>query len=249
VTPALPQFMYRISGILVPTHCLRARLSRSYKTKMLPSLSRSKAKNHFYATFSVIVFLQNVVHSQWTSGPVDQWTSGPVDQWTSGPVDQWTNGPVDQWTIWCFFLNFKRHFWYDRVNWYIGLCETIKLFKILGFHSCDYDECVLGYKNPVRTSKQTHYVSATDPSQLMVRKIWGFHDGDYEECRFLGYKNPVRTSQETHYIPATDPSQLMLCKIWGFQGGNYEECRLLGYNIQFLPHSRHTTSPLKSSAG
>jgi hypothetical protein len=92
------------------------------------------------------------------------------------------------------------------------------------------EECrLLGYKPPVRTSQDTHYVSATEFSRLMICKIWGFHGGDYEECRLLGYKTPVRTSQETHYVSATEPSQLMLCKIWGFHGGDYEECRLLWY--------------------
>jgi hypothetical protein len=41
---------------------------------------------------------------------------------------------------------------------------------------------LLGYKNPGRTSQETHYVSATE--------IWGFRGGDYEECRLLGYKKP-----------------------------------------------------------
>jgi hypothetical protein len=45
--------------------------------------------------------------------------------------------------------------------------------------------------------QETHYVSAIEPSRLMLCKISGFHCGDYEECRLLGYKNPVRTSQET----------------------------------------------------
>jgi hypothetical protein len=42
-----------------------------------------------------------------------------------------------------------------------------------------------------------YYVSATEPSRLMLCKICGFHGGDYEERRLLAYKNPVRTSQET----------------------------------------------------
>jgi hypothetical protein len=34
------------------------------------------------------------------------------------------------------------------------------------------EECgLLGYRNPVRTSQETHYVSATEPSQLMLCKI------------------------------------------------------------------------------
>jgi hypothetical protein len=33
-----------------------------------------------------------------------------------------------------------------------------------------YEECrLLGYKNPVRTSQETHYVSATEPSRFYVR--------------------------------------------------------------------------------
>jgi hypothetical protein len=40
-------------------------------------------------------------------------------------------------------------------------------------------------KKTVRTSQETDYISATYPSQLMVRKILGFNGGDYEECRLL----------------------------------------------------------------
>jgi hypothetical protein len=93
-----------------------------------------------------------------------------------------------------------------------------------------YQECrLLWYKNPVRTSQETHYVSATEPSRLMLCKIWGIHGGDYEDCRLLANKNPVPTSQETHYVSATEFSQLMLCKIWCFHEGGYERCRLLVY--------------------
>jgi hypothetical protein len=110
------------------------------------------------------------------------------------------------------------------------LVKLISPSKFWGFHGNVYEECrLLGYKIPVRTSQETHYVSVTESSQLMLCKIWGFHGGDYEECRLLGYKNPIRTSQETHHVYTTEPSQLMLCKIWGFHGGHYEECRLLGY--------------------
>jgi hypothetical protein len=42
-----------------------------------------------------------------------------------------------------------------------------------------------------------HYVSASEPSRLMLCKIWDFPGGDYEECRLLEYKTPVRTSEET----------------------------------------------------
>jgi hypothetical protein len=110
-------------------------------------------------------------------------------------------------------------------------------------------ECrLLGYKNQVRTSQETHHVSTTQSSQLMLFKIWGFHGSDYEECRLLGNKNPVRTSQETHYVSATESSQLMLCKIWGFNGSDYEECHLLGYqNRARTSQETHYLSATKSS--
>jgi hypothetical protein len=127
--------------------------------------------------------------------------------------------------------------------------STIFPCKIWGFHGTDYDECRLpGYKNPVCTSQETHNVSATESSQLMICKIWGFHGCDYEECSLLEYKNPVLTSQETHDVSVTESSQLMLCKIWGFHGCDYEECRLLGNKNPDLPHRRHMTSPLQSPA-
>jgi hypothetical protein len=45
----------------------------------------------------------------------------------------------------------------------------------LSFHGGDYEKCcLLGYKNPVRTSQETHYFSATGPSRLMLCKIWVF---------------------------------------------------------------------------
>jgi hypothetical protein len=59
--------------------------------------------------------------------------------------------------------------------------------KIWEFYGGDYEECrLLAYKNPVRTSQETHYDSATEPSRLILYKIWGFHGSDYEECRLQG---------------------------------------------------------------
>jgi hypothetical protein len=101
------------------------------------------------------------------------------------------------------------------------------LCKIWGVHGGHYEVCrLLGYKTPVRTSQETHYVSTTEPSRLMLCKTWGLHGNDYEECRLLGYKTPVRTSQETHYVSVTESNQLMLCKIRCFNGDHYEEWRL-----------------------
>jgi hypothetical protein len=62
---------------------------------------------------------------------------------------------------------------------------------ILSFHGGDYGKYrLLGYENAVCIP---HYVTATEPSVLMLCNISGFHSGDYEKCRLLGYKNPVRT--------------------------------------------------------
>jgi hypothetical protein len=113
------------------------------------------------------------------------------------------------------------------------------LCKIWSFHGGNYEECrLLGYKDPVRTSQETHYVTAAEPRRLMLCTIWGFHGGGYEQSHFRGYKNPVNTSQETHYVSAAQPSQLMLCKIWGLNGGDYDEFRLLGCHIagDGIPH-------------
>jgi hypothetical protein len=107
--------------------------------------------------------------------------------------------------------------------------------KSWGFHSSHYEGCrLLGYKNPVRTSQETHYVSTTKSSQLMLCKIWGFHSSHYEGCPLLEYKNPVRTSQETHYVSTTESSRLMQCKIRGLHGGNYEQCRLMECDAMWL---------------
>jgi hypothetical protein len=121
--------------------------------------------------------------------------------------------------------------------------SRLRLCKIWGFHGGDYEERrLLGYKNPVRTSQETHYVSTSESSQLKQCKIWGFHSGDYEECRLLGYENPGRTSQENHYDSAIELSRLMLCKIWGFHSGAYEECslmRCIAVSVKFLDNFRY----------
>jgi hypothetical protein len=60
------------------------------------------------------------------------------------------------------------------------------LCKIWGFHGSDYEECRrLWYKNPIRISKETHCVSSTESSRLVVWKIRDFHGGDYGKCRPL----------------------------------------------------------------
>jgi hypothetical protein len=48
----------------------------------------------------------------------------------------------------------------------------INTSTISGSHGSDYEEGrLLGYKNPVCTSQETHYLSTTKPSLLMLCKI------------------------------------------------------------------------------
>jgi hypothetical protein len=67
-------------------------------------------------------------------------------------------------------------------SWLYEIRKKLKMYTIWGFYGSDYEECrLLGYKNPVRTSQETHYVSAKVPSQV------GSYGGDYEECRLGCY--------------------------------------------------------------
>jgi hypothetical protein len=64
----------------------------------------------------------------------------------------------------------------------------------------------------VRTSQETHYVSATKPSRLMLcgETVAVYCENRTEHINTL-LGTSVRTSQETHYVSATKPSRLMLC--------------------------------------
>jgi hypothetical protein len=75
------------------------------------------------------------------------------------------------------------------------------LCKFYGVHGCDHEERrLLGYKNAVRTSQETHHVSATESSRLMLCKFYGVHGSDYEECRLLGYKNSSYLTGDTSHL-------------------------------------------------
>jgi hypothetical protein len=127
----------------------------------------------------------------------------------------------------CWLILFRRFLSFGFLDWCNFLLRLH--FSAIRFLICR----PLGYKNSVRTSQETNYFSATEPSLSILCKVWCFHGGDYEECP-LGHKNPVLTSQETYYFSATESSRLKLCKIWGFHG-DYEECRLLGcYTLWLL---------------
>jgi hypothetical protein len=50
------------------------------------------------------------------------------------------------------------------------------LCKTRGIHGGHYEECrLLGYKDLVCTSEETHHVSATETSRLMLCKVGGLH--------------------------------------------------------------------------
>jgi hypothetical protein len=51
--------------------------------------------------------------------------------------------------------------------WSEGVCSQGYSLNFLPFEECR----LLGYKNPVRTSQETHYISVTELSRLMLCKI------------------------------------------------------------------------------
>jgi hypothetical protein len=108
---------------------------------------------------------------------------------------------------------------------------------------------LLGYENPVHTSQETNYISATDPSWLMLCKIWGFHGGDYEEYRLLGYETPVHTSQETNYISVQRLAGWCYVRFEAFTAVTMKNAFFWDRKAQFLPHRKQITSPLQRIAG
>jgi thioredoxin-related protein len=62
------------------------------------------------------------------------------------------------------------------------------------------------HTDTVRTSQETHYISATEPNRLM---LFGETVAVYCE-NHTEHTDTVRTSQETHYVSATEPNRLML---------------------------------------
>jgi hypothetical protein len=65
-------------------------------------------------------------------------------------------------------------------------CNIHAVVRFEVFTAVTMKNAVFWDKNTVHTSQETHYVSATESSQLMLCKISGFYGGDYEECRLLG---------------------------------------------------------------
>jgi hypothetical protein len=62
---------------------------------------------------------------------------------------------------------------------------------------------------PVRTSQETHHVSATEPNRLMLCgetvAVWCENRTEHKDTLWA-----VRTSQETHHVSTTEPNRLML---------------------------------------
>jgi hypothetical protein len=76
------------------------------------------------------------------------------------------------------------------------------LCKISGIHGSDYEECrLLGYKNPVHTSQETHTCPLQSPAGLCYVRFEVFTAVNVNNVVFWDIKNPVRTSQETITSP------------------------------------------------
>jgi translation initiation factor IF-1 len=64
------------------------------------------------------------------------------------------------------------------------------------------------HTNPVPTSQETHYVSATETNRLMLfKETFAVYCESHTE-----HTNSFRTSQEAHYVSATETNRLMLFK-------------------------------------
>jgi hypothetical protein len=100
---------------------------------------------------------------------------------------------------------------------------------------------LLSYKNPVRTSQETHYVSTTEPNRLM---LCGEAVTVCCEDR-TEHTDAVRTSQETHHVSLQSPTGY--CCV-GKQS-LFAVRTVRNTQMQSVPHRRHITSPLQSPTG
>jgi hypothetical protein len=102
-----------------------------------------------------------------------------------------------------------------------------------------YSESHTEHTDTVRTSHETHYVSAPKPERLMLfRETVAVYCESHKE-----FTDAVRTSQETHYVSATEPNRLMLL---GKQS-LFTVRTMLNTQIQSVPHTKHIISPLHST--
>jgi hypothetical protein len=151
--------------------------------------------------------------------------------------------------VWGSFAYVRVFVRMPRDSYLLGSYVAISKERIqckISCHGRNYEECrLLGCRNPVRTSQETHYVSATESSPLMQCNISVFHGVDYEESRLLGYRNPVRTPQETlrfHY----SAQRLMLYKIEVFTAVTMKNAFFWDVETQFVLHKKLITFLLQS---
>jgi hypothetical protein len=79
------------------------------------------------------------------------------------------------------------------------------LCKIWGFHGGDCEECrLLGYKSPVHTSQQTHYVCITETSLLMVLRSEIFTAVTMKNAVFWDIKPSSYLTGNTLYLHYRD---------------------------------------------
>jgi hypothetical protein len=98
---------------------------------------------------------------------------------------QYTAVTILQTSLKTLLVMLKVSFVYIGATYFPLVCQ--KFCTISGSPDSDHEECrPVGYKPPVRTSQETHYVFATQPSQLMPCKNSGFHGNDCEEIMSSG---------------------------------------------------------------
>jgi thioredoxin-related protein len=97
------------------------------------------------------------------------------------------------------------------------------------------------HTDTVRTSQETHYVSATEASRLL---LFGETVAVYCE-NHTEHTDTVRTSQETHcFRYRAQPVNA----VWGKQS-LFTVRTIRNTQIQSVPHRKHITSPLQNPTG
>jgi hypothetical protein len=95
-----------------------------------------------------------------------------------------------------------------------------------------YCENHIEHTDTVRTSQETHYISATEPNRLKL-----FEEAIAVYCENnTEHIDTVRTSHETHYVSATEPNVLVLFgeTVAGYCENHTEHTdTLCGQNVEF----------------
>jgi hypothetical protein len=107
-------------------------------------------------------------------------------------------------------------------------------------------------QSSVRTSQETHYVSATKPNCLILfREVTAVRIIRNTQIHCVGrMQSSVHASQETHYVSATKPNRLMLFReIIAVYCENHEHTNTLcGQNAEFSPYLTGNTLRLRYKA-